>query len=197
MLSKSCPIKWPHDKSWSPCLFLLETWFWHGDLFRMYIWCSLRFGYRIREFLKRCNRGSWASVGIWFSLVYYFLLSQIPMLLIKASPLHNSYDYFCPIPLKSNAIVKCSSLPSIWTLPYLTAKQILRNCKATIHYNISSSSLPSANESLLPIDLWVLSLRAIPNTSFNLSSLESGASSLIPGKGSEGNQKWGRKRNYQ
>lgn len=122
---------------------------------------------------------------------------SIPVLLIKASPLHNSYDYFCPIPLKSNAIVKCSNLPSIWTLPYLTAKQILRNCKATIHHNISSSSLPSANESLLPIDLWVLSLRAIPHTSFNLSSLESGASSLIPGKGSEGNQKWGRKRNYQ
>lgn len=92
--SQSCLIKWPHDKCWSPCPFLLETRFWHGDLFRMFSWCSLCFGFQNKEFIKSCNRGSWASVGICCSLVYCCLLSQIPVPILKASPLHNSYSCF-------------------------------------------------------------------------------------------------------
>ena len=44
-----------------------------------------------------------------------------------------------------------------------------------MHHNVSSSCLPSVNKLLWLIDLWVLSLRAVPDTSFNLSSPESGA----------------------
>lgn len=108
--SQSCPIKQPHDKSWESLSFPLSSLILTMETCLGYTFNAVCVLFTEQEgFWKTAVEILGALVGIsflFFFFVYYFLLSQISMLLAKASPICNSYNFLWLKPIKSNCCGK-------------------------------------------------------------------------------------------